>query len=267
MSLLALSDVNVTTEAGGRQIDVLRDVSLAVGRGELVGVVGESGAGKSMVGRLIAGMLPRGFAAGRGSVTFRDRDLLDMPPRERTGLLGDAIAFVPQHPMTSLNPVLSLGAQFDEHLRRLGQDGKGGAARTGGRRARLGPPAAPGRSARPLSAPAFRRPVPAGADRHGLRGQARPDYRRRADHGARRHHPGPGHGTDRRIAARQRDRPAVHHPRSAAGRGALPADRRDVCRGNRRDRPGPRRCSAIRCTRIPAAWSPPIPASAGRSAG
>ena len=124
MSLLALNDVNVTTEAAGRQIDVLRDVSLAIGRGELVGVVGESGAGKSMVGRLIAGMLPRGFAASRGSVTFLDRDLFAMAPRERTGLLGDAIAFVPQHPMTSLNPVLSLGAQFDEHLKRLGQDGK-----------------------------------------------------------------------------------------------------------------------------------------------
>ena len=124
MSLLALNDVSVATEAAGRQIDVLRDVSLTVGRGELVGVVGESGAGKSMVGRLIAGMLPKGFAASAGSATFRDRDLLAMAPRERTGLLGDAIAFVPQHPMTSLNPVLSLGAQFDEHLKRLGQGGK-----------------------------------------------------------------------------------------------------------------------------------------------
>ena len=124
MSLLALNDVSVATEAAGRQIDVLRDVSLTVGRGELVGVVGESGAGKSMVGRLIAGMLPRGFAASGGSATFRDRDLLAMAPRERTSLLGDAIAFVPQHPMTSLNPVLSLGAQFDEHLKRLGQGGK-----------------------------------------------------------------------------------------------------------------------------------------------
>ena len=125
MSLLALKDISVTTQAGGRRVDVLRDVSLAVGRGELVGVVGESGAGKSMLGRLIAGMLPRDFSVSAGSATFRDRDLLAMPARERTGLLGGAIAFVPQHPMTSLNPVLSLGAQFDEHLRRLGHDGKG----------------------------------------------------------------------------------------------------------------------------------------------
>ena len=124
MTLLVLKDVNVATQIDGRRVDVLRDVSLAIGRGELVGVVGESGAGKSMLGRLIADMLPKGFSVSGGNVAFRDRDLLGMPPRERSDLLGGAIAFVPQHPMTSLNPVLSLGTQFDEHLKRLGHDGK-----------------------------------------------------------------------------------------------------------------------------------------------
>ena len=124
MPLLALEGIHVATAAGGQRIDVLREVTLAVGRGELVGIVGESGAGKSMIGRLVAGMLPKGFAVRSGSATFGGRDLLAMPARERTGLLGAAIAFVPQHPMTSLNPVLSLGAQFDEHLRRLGQEGR-----------------------------------------------------------------------------------------------------------------------------------------------
>ena len=124
MTLLALKDIDVATRIDGRRVDVLRDVSLAIGRGELVGVVGESGAGKSMLGRLIADMLPKGFSVSAGGVAFRGRDLLGMPKRERTDLLGSAIAFVPQHPMTSLNPVLSLGAQFDEHLKRLGHVGK-----------------------------------------------------------------------------------------------------------------------------------------------
>ena len=98
MTLLVLKDVNVATQIDGRRVDVLRDVSLAIGRGELVGVVGESGAGKSMLGRLIADMLPKGFSVSAGNVAFRDRDLLGMPPRERSDLLGRAIAFVPQHP-------------------------------------------------------------------------------------------------------------------------------------------------------------------------
>ena len=124
MTLLDLKDVNVATRIDGRRVDVLRDVSLAIGRGELVGVVGESGAGKSMLGRLIADMLPKGFSVSGGGVAFRGRNLLGMPARERTGLLGSAIAFVHQHPMTSLNPVLSLGTQFEEHLKRLGHVGK-----------------------------------------------------------------------------------------------------------------------------------------------
>ena len=124
MTLLAIDDVSVVTAVGNADVEVLRRVTLSVEPGEMVGVVGESGAGKSMIGRMIAGMLPRGFSVGGGRVTFRDDNLFDLARRETAGLLGRDIAFVPQHPMTSLNPVFSLGAQFDEHLKRLGIEGR-----------------------------------------------------------------------------------------------------------------------------------------------
>ena len=100
-------------------VPVLRGVSFALAAGRVLGLVGESGAGKSMVGRAIARMLPAGFAA-EGALTFGSVDLLGMPPARHRALLGREIAFIPQEPLTALNPVLTIGQQFGEHLRRLG---------------------------------------------------------------------------------------------------------------------------------------------------
>lgn len=105
--------------------DVLRDVSFDISAGQVLGVVGESGAGKSMLGRVIARQLPPGFAISAGTVAFRERDITNAGRRELSGLLGRDIAFIPQQPITSLNPVRSIGSQFDEHLRRLGVRGSG----------------------------------------------------------------------------------------------------------------------------------------------
>ncbi|WP_315702821.1 MULTISPECIES: ABC transporter ATP-binding protein [unclassified Bradyrhizobium] len=92
--------------------NVLRGVSLSVEAGEVRGLVGESGAGKSMVGRSIFGLLPAKAAVAAGGITFEGRDLLTMPERERRSLLGRRIALIPQDPMTSLNPVKRIGAQM-----------------------------------------------------------------------------------------------------------------------------------------------------------
>ncbi len=94
---------------------VLRDISFRLQPGRVLGLVGESGAGKSMLGRAIAGDLPPGFAMTDGTLRFRDMPL----PRDRRPLLGRAIAFVPQEPMTALDPVMSIRVQFAEHLQRL----------------------------------------------------------------------------------------------------------------------------------------------------
>jgi peptide/nickel transport system ATP-binding protein len=122
MGLLVARGVGVTTTVEGCRTEVLRDIGFAIEPGRVLGLVGESGAGKSMIGRLVGGQLPPGFAA-HGSLEFRGRDLLRASQDARRALLGRDIAFIPQQPMTSLNPVRTVGALFDEHWRRLGVAG------------------------------------------------------------------------------------------------------------------------------------------------
>ena len=83
-------------------------------RRRVVGLIGESGAGKSMVGRVIADQLPRGFAVTTGTMPFEGKDLLSLSRRAHRDLLGRRIAFIPQEPMPALNPAHTIGHQFDE---------------------------------------------------------------------------------------------------------------------------------------------------------
>ncbi|TAK46629.1 MAG: ABC transporter ATP-binding protein [Xanthobacteraceae bacterium] len=101
-------------------VDVLRHISFTLRRGRVLGLVGESGAGKSMLGRVIARDLPTAFKVRSGALTFQGHDLVTIAGEKHRELLGDSIAFIPQEPLTALNPVLTIGQQFDEHLGRLG---------------------------------------------------------------------------------------------------------------------------------------------------
>ena len=74
-----------------------------------------------MVGRAIAQLLPPGFAITAGSLAVRGQRPCANGPGAAARALGRAIAFIPQAPMTALNPVLTIGAQFDEHLARFGE--------------------------------------------------------------------------------------------------------------------------------------------------
>jgi peptide/nickel transport system ATP-binding protein len=104
----------------GRRVEVIRQLSFTLAPGQILGIVGESGAGKSMIGRAIAHALPPGFTVTGGTLRLDDEDLVHLTPARRRTLLGRDIAFVPQEPITALNPVMTVGAQLDEHLKRLG---------------------------------------------------------------------------------------------------------------------------------------------------
>jgi ABC-type dipeptide/oligopeptide/nickel transport system ATPase component len=99
---------------------VLDGVSMSVGAGEVVGGVGESGSGKSMTALAVMGLLPPGASVTGGSVRLRagerDVDVVSLRERERRGLRGRHVAMIFQEPMTSLNPVFSVGEQITEVL-------------------------------------------------------------------------------------------------------------------------------------------------------
>jgi peptide/nickel transport system ATP-binding protein len=96
---------------------VLRQVSLAVGTGEVHGLVGESGAGKSTIAKAILGIIPSQVRITGGQILFEGRDLLALRSGELREILGRDIALVPQDPSTALNPARRIDAQMTDGLR------------------------------------------------------------------------------------------------------------------------------------------------------
>jgi peptide/nickel transport system ATP-binding protein len=96
---------------------ILRDVSLQVKAGEVMALVGESGAGKSTIAKAVLGILPAGIRITAGSILFEGTDLLTLPPPKLRELLGVRIALIPQDPLTSLNPARRIGDQLTDGLR------------------------------------------------------------------------------------------------------------------------------------------------------
>ncbi len=99
---------------------VLRGVDLTVASGEVHGLVGESGAGKSMLARAVLGLLPQSARVTAGRIRFEALDLLALPGPARRELMGRAIALIPQDPMTALNPGYTIGTQMARFLRLRG---------------------------------------------------------------------------------------------------------------------------------------------------
>jgi len=96
---------------------ILRRVSLSVGVGEVHGVVGESGAGKSTIAKAILGIIPSQVRITGGTINFEGQNLLSMPAKALRAVLGRDIALVPQDPSTALNPSRRIDAQLTDGLR------------------------------------------------------------------------------------------------------------------------------------------------------
>lgn len=117
MSLLEVRNLRVyfqTLDGVNRAVD---DLSFSVDEGETLAIVGESGCGKSVTSMSILRLLPEPLAKIGGSICFEGRDLLVMGEAELRGVRGNSISMVFQEPMTSLNPVLTVGFQIAETLR------------------------------------------------------------------------------------------------------------------------------------------------------
>ena len=115
-ALLSVEGLDLDIVQGKHRQPILRDVNLEIGRGKILGLVGESGGGKTMVGKAVLGVLPDSARVRRGKILFEGRDLLALSAGERRGLMGRAIAMILQNPMTALNPVLRIESQLTDTL-------------------------------------------------------------------------------------------------------------------------------------------------------
>jgi len=115
-ALLDIRDLDLQLQAR-QPLRLLRRVSLQVAPGQIVGLVGESGAGKTMVSRVVLGIAPANTCVTHGSIVFDGRDITHLTEQQRRHLLGREIAFIPQNPMTALNPVERIESQITDVLR------------------------------------------------------------------------------------------------------------------------------------------------------
>src|SRR5215207_5884566 len=118
MTLPVLSVSNLTTafRVEGLWKPVVREVSFSIAPRETVALVGESGSGKSVSALSIMRLTPPGASRVEGSIQLSGRELLTLPEDEMRGIRGNDIAMIFQEPMTSLNPVLTIGSQIAEAL-------------------------------------------------------------------------------------------------------------------------------------------------------
>ena len=115
-ALLEVEDLTVAFPAHGREVEVVRALSLRLAAGEFVGLVGESGSGKSMTALAVLGLLPPRAALRARRLELEGRSLLGLPEEEMRRVRGGRIAMIFQEPMTALNPVLTIGFQIAEAI-------------------------------------------------------------------------------------------------------------------------------------------------------
>ncbi|MGO8919921.1 MAG: ABC transporter ATP-binding protein [Stellaceae bacterium] len=122
-ALLEIEDLSLELAGRGRAVPILRGVSLDLAAGTVLGLVGESGAGKTMVGKAVLGLQPERARISGGAIRFAGRDIARLDAEERRALRGRGMALIPQDPMSALNPVMRIERQMTDVIRfHLGLD-------------------------------------------------------------------------------------------------------------------------------------------------
>ncbi|MGH7101608.1 MAG: ABC transporter ATP-binding protein [Acetobacteraceae bacterium] len=116
-ALLAIEGLRTTFRQPTGEVAAVDGVDLSLAHGETLGVVGESGCGKSVLSLSIMRLIPPPGRIAAGSIRFEGTDLLSLPASAMRGLRGNRIAMIFQEPMTSLNPVFTVGRQITEAMR------------------------------------------------------------------------------------------------------------------------------------------------------
>ena len=115
--VLEVRNLIVSIPAQKGVLKPVNDVSLCIPEGKIVGIVGESGCGKSMTARAIMGLTKSPVKTESGCILLDGRELIGLPESELCGIRGSEISMIFQEPMTSLNPVMKVGRQVDEAIR------------------------------------------------------------------------------------------------------------------------------------------------------
>jgi oligopeptide/dipeptide ABC transporter ATP-binding protein len=113
---LEIRDLSIAFPTPRGHARVVDHVSLSIGAGEIVSVIGESGSGKTLTALAVLGMLPRGARVESGRILLAGEPLLDKTERERRAIRGERVAYIPQDALRSLNPTLQVGPQVGEPL-------------------------------------------------------------------------------------------------------------------------------------------------------
>lgn len=114
MSLLEVKNLSVAFKLENKLGYAVKNVSFSLKKGETLGIVGESGCGKSVTAMSIMRLLPSNAVITSGEIIYDGRNILQASEREMQELRGSKIALVPQDPMTSLNPLYTIGDQIEE---------------------------------------------------------------------------------------------------------------------------------------------------------
>ena len=117
MTFLKVKDLQVEFRVDKKMIKPIEGVSFQMQKGEVLGMVGETGSGKSLTAHAIVGLSTLAGGVIGGRIEFEGRDLLSLSEKEMQSIRGGQIAFIPQNPMTSLDPVYRVGDQIIEALR------------------------------------------------------------------------------------------------------------------------------------------------------